>query len=269
MKEKMKHKYTLINSEMSYDLSHDYWNDEEFEENKVFNVMKNGYSNLEQSQHLLDVYEQFLTLTYNELASDKKDFKNCNIISVGAGIGWLEAWWLKDIGFKNLSLMDFSKHRIHKIAPELFRHYDIRGNVNFIHGSMENFNFDENSIDICIMIQAFHHYDQPLDMLRRLKKVLKSGGVVIIAGEPDFTNWDYFIQSIKHFVKYILNYKNYRRLHHIFPGWQDLFPPDIIKGDIHYSQKEYIHFFERAGFNKYITTFDKAKRIKGMVLVNA
>lgn len=253
---------------MNKDLSHEYWNAEELEENKVFNVIKNGYERLENSPHLIEVYEQFLKLTNHQSIKEYQDCKGMNIISVGSGIGWLEAWWLKDKDFDTLSLIYYSKHRIHKISPELFKYYNVNGNVNFINGSMQNFTFDDHSVDICIMIQAFHHYDQPLDMLRRLKKILKPGGIVIIAGEPDFTNGDYFIRSIKHFAKYVLNYKGYRDLHHIFPGWQDLFPPDMVKGDIHYSLKEYVHFFRRAGFDQYTITYDKPSRLKGMILVN-
>jgi ubiquinone/menaquinone biosynthesis C-methylase UbiE len=261
----MKKNYVLIDNKINKDLSHDYWNSEELEENKVFNILKNGYKGLENSPHLIEVYKQFLSLTNNNLV---KNFKDKNIVSIGSGIGWLEAWWLKDKDFSSLSLMDYSKHRIHKLAPNLFNHYDINGTVNFINGSMENFSFKEQSVDICIMIQAFHHYDQPLDMLRRLKTILKPGGVVIIAGEPDFTNSDYFIRSIKHFAKYFLNYNGYRKLHHIFPGWQDLFPPDMSKGDIHYSIKEYVHFFKRAGFENFTITYNKSSRLKGMTLVN-
>lgn len=264
----MRQEYTLIDCEMNKDLSHKYWNSEELEENKVFNVIKNGYEGLEKSQHLRKVYNQFLTLTDHEIIHKFKECKELHIISVGSGVGWLEAWWLQGKAFANASLMDYSKHRIHKIAPELFKHYNIQGKVNFIYGSMESFDFDYHSVDICILIQAFHHYDQPLAMLRRLKKTLKPGGVIIIAGEPDFTNRDYFIRSFKHFAKYIFNYKGYRKMHHIFPGWQDLFPPDMVKGDIHYSLKEYIHFFQRAGFSNYVISYDKPSRLKGMILVN-
>ena len=66
--------YTIIDCEMNKDLSHKYWNSEELEENKVFNVIKNGYEGLEKSQHLRKVYNQFITLTDHEII---RKFKEC------------------------------------------------------------------------------------------------------------------------------------------------------------------------------------------------
>ena len=86
----MSKKYTLINSDLKKDLSHEYWNAEELEENKVFNVINHGYERLEQSQHLRKVYDQFITLTEHEMICSFKECKDLNVISVGSGIGWLE-----------------------------------------------------------------------------------------------------------------------------------------------------------------------------------
>lgn len=82
---------------------------------------------------------------------------------------------------------------------------------------------EQKSQDIILLSQAFHHTNEPIRLLNEIKKVLKCDGVVIIICEH-YYNWK--IQSkqiIKHFIKYIINYKNYRDINVCYPQYQAMF----------------------------------------------
>ena len=97
---------------------------------------------------------------------------------------------------------------------------------------------------------AFHHIDEPIRLLRTINERLLKKSYIIIVGEHYFTMYDYHKRAIKHFVKYLTNYLDYRKMHHFYPSWQDLFPPDFEKGDIHWSLSEYNFIFKKSGFQK-------------------
>ena len=53
-------------------------------------------------------------------------------------------------------------------------------NTEFIVGDCENLPFEENSFDIVINSQSFHHYPNPQDFFNSVYKVLKPGGKLIL-----------------------------------------------------------------------------------------
>jgi len=53
-------------------------------------------------------------------------------------------------------------------------------NVEFVVGDCENLPFEENSFDIIINSQSFHHYPNPQDFFNSVYKVLKPGGKLIL-----------------------------------------------------------------------------------------
>ena len=59
------------------------------------------------------------------------------------------------------------------------------------------------------------------------------------------------IRTAKHFIKYLINHRNYRSNHLFFPAYNELYPPSIMnndtKGDIHYSKFDYEYLFKEGG----------------------
>ncbi|ORX85171.1 methylase [Anaeromyces robustus] len=53
-------------------------------------------------------------------------------------------------------------------------------NTEFIVGDCENLPFNENSFDIVINSQSFHHYPSPQDFFNSVYKVLKPNGILIL-----------------------------------------------------------------------------------------
>ena len=52
--------------------------------------------------------------------------------------------------------------------------------VNWVVGDCENLPFDENSFDVVICSNSFHHYPNPQAFFNSAKKVLKPGGRLIL-----------------------------------------------------------------------------------------
>lgn len=243
-------------------VSSEYWNDEDKERDKAFNVIDLGFEKIEGSDKYSALLDQLVTLTekYNIKTDDAK------ILSVASGTCWLESQWLKDRPFESLSCVDFSKHRIHKLAPYTMEHYGLDDNIKFLHGSV--FDLDEKGerYDIVLLSQAFHHIEEPIRLLRYLNGLLAEGGVIMIIGEHYYSNYEYHKRAIKHFIKYLINWKGYRDLRNFYPGWQDLFPPDFEKGDIHWSSSEYDFIFRKSGFFLYRRDVHASKLFQSYVL---
>ena len=220
-----------------------YWNDKEEEKNKAFNIKDFGFEKIESEYAYVSLYDQLKTL----IKKYSVQTKGSEILSVASGTCWLEGRWLKDTHFKRLSCIDFSKHRIHEIAPLSMMHYGIKKNVRYLHGSIFDLNERNTKYDIILLSQAFHHIDEPIALMRYLKKILSKKGIIIIIGEQYYTQFEYHKRALKHVFKYILNWKDCRRLQNFYPEWQDLFRPDFVKGDIHWSRSAYDFIFKKAG----------------------
>jgi len=228
-------------------VSSEYWNDEAKERDKAFNVIDLGFDKIESSSKYSSLLDQLVTLT------DKYGIRSdgSKILSVASGTCWLESQWLKERSFESLSCVDISKHRIHKLAPYTMEHYGIDGDVRFLHGSVFDLDDEAGTYDIVLLSQAFHHIEEPIRLLRYLNGLLSEGGVIVIIGEHYYSNFEYHKRAIKHFIKYLINWKGYRNLRNFYPGWQDLFQPDYEKGDIHWSLAEYDFLFKKSGLLSY------------------
>jgi len=239
-----------------------YWNNEDLEKGKAFNVIDLGFDKIEGSRK----YQQLLDQIEGLVAQYKIAIENSNILSVASGTCWVESQWLKNKQFNTLRSIDISQHRIHKLAPFTMEHYGVEGDIGFLHGSIFDLNADENRYDIIFLSQAFHHIEEPIRLLRFLKQLLSENGVILIVGEHYYTRLDYHKRALKHFVKYLLNRKGYRRLKQFYPSRQDLFPPDYDKGDIHWSPSEYDFIFRKSGLEKYFHDVHHSNRYHSYVL---
>jgi|APSaa5957512535_1039671.scaffolds.fasta_scaffold91290_1 ubiquinone/menaquinone biosynthesis C-methylase UbiE len=248
---------TLVDRESSK-----YWNDETLEKNKAFNVIDLGFDKIEASDKYKALLDSMIQINHKHGIK----IKNAKILSIASGSCWVESQLFKDSHFKSLTNVDISQHRIHKLAPFTMDHYGVHGDVSFLHGSVFDMDVLEGEFDIILMSQAFHHMEEPIRLLRSLKKMLTKGGCIIIAGEHFYTNYEYHKRAIKHFVKYLINWKNYRKLRNFYPSWQDLFQPDYDKGDIHWSSSEYEFLFRKAGFFRYHHDVHSSRLFQSFIL---
>jgi ubiquinone/menaquinone biosynthesis C-methylase UbiE len=239
-----------------------YWNDESIEKDKVFNVIDLGFDKIEASIK----YKTLIDSINKVIAKHEIKTKEARVLSLASGSCWVESQIFNRNDFKNLTNLDLSQHRIHKLAPFTMNHYGINKNVNFIHGSVFDMDESEKKYDIIFMSQAFHHIDEPIRLLRFLKKMLSKDGYIVIVGEHFFPSYLYHKQAIKHFIKYIINWRDYRKLKNFYPAWQDLFQPDYDKGDIHWSLSEYNFIFNKSGFKTYHQEIHSSKIFQSFVI---
>ncbi len=243
------------------DPSFGYWNDSDKESTKAFNV-EIGFKKLESSTHLTDVHKQLnLCIDSSSISEDQQ-----TILSLGSGTCWLESWWLKNKQPSHLTAVDFSKHRIHKLAPLTLKHYGHNYPVELIRGDFLNLGLEKNSFDIILLSQAFHHSQSPIELLEEINRMAKNGAKILIIGEHYFNLFDHLKQAIKHFIKLAINYKNYRKDRSFFPKYSDLFPPHLEQGDKHYSKAEYMEMFEKAGKYHIEHIINKKEKIQAYVL---
>lgn len=239
-----------------------YWNDRQAERAKVFDVTDGDYSKLEESEHLNQIFKQVHDMTQAESIF----FDSRAILSLASGTCWLEGRLFNN---KNVSLIavDFSLHRIHEIAPKTLAWYGIRPNqVALVHGSMLDLKISNETQDIVLLSQAFHHTNEPISLLREIRRVLKDDGAVVIVGEHFYNKSVRAKRALKHLMKYILNHRgDYRNIHSLLPDYQTLFPSGGQKGDVHYSMAEYDAMFSEAGF-RYKRYVNSEKTLQGFVL---
>jgi len=70
-------------------------------------------------------------------------------------------------------------------------------NVEFIVGDCENLPFEENSFDIVINSQSFHHYPNPQNFFNSVYKILKPGGKLILRDNTGNGAFRFFINYIE------------------------------------------------------------------------
>src|SRR5208283_4134862 len=54
-------------------------------------------------------------------------------------------------------------------------------NATFVLGDVERMAFPENSFDIAVCRFAFHHFPRPANVLAEMRRVVRSGGKLVIA----------------------------------------------------------------------------------------
>lgn len=157
------------------ELAFDYWNNEEFENEKPYAFSADNISNLTSAVKDLGVYQQVDELI--SMFAENKDI--ISMASLGAGVCWEYIVYSNIDAIRRIDFVDFSKHRIHKIAPRVC---DACGcpskkDVNLIHGSYYDLHSDDESYDCITMCEALMMAEEPDRLLTEAKRVLRRGGV--------------------------------------------------------------------------------------------
>lgn len=242
-----------------------YWNDEEQEKSKEFNILDGNFNKMEQYIDALGLYKD-LEACVNSL---EKDF-NLTLQGVGVDLGAGNLWGASKLlsagkwDITKLYCLEYSKHRLLKIGPKVLEHYRISSDkVVLILGSFYDLKLKNSSVDFILLSAAFHHADDPDRLLNEIKRVLKPRGVVIIIGEHvcGLRNCVANICNnyLKHMAKFCLTRftpaaLQLRLFHKAFnmqtflPKFKTFFPPDIVLGDHLYTSREYKMIFSKHNF---------------------
>ena len=236
----------LNNNKNEIDNSFDYWNNESIEKNKLFYKLTDDFDKLKNDFKQNILSDEII----NIIKKHKINLKNKNILSIASGVCYVEARTLKDVNFNKLTCIDFSNHRITKLAPFVFHNFQLENkNIELISGDFNNYaNTKKENFDLVIMCQAFHHFSNPKEILEDVKDLLTPDGSIIIVGEPNHNKFYFFKQIIKNFIKYIINYKKFRSYFSISKIFFGAVLVDTIKGDHHWPIHMYKYFFKRNNF---------------------
>lgn len=224
------------------DKTQKYWLDKKLEEKKPF---------------ISSIWEQEKkNPKYREIVKSAKKLFPSNqietVLSLACGSCWLESELLANCDIKEFVGVDFSSERFEAAKNNLESLKKNRTDPENSKLRLELIQSDvydlkiEKKFDLIIMVQAFHHFDSPIFLLKKLHNMLNDGGHIIIVGEHNYSTMQTISRLIKHTFKYIVNYKNYRNRVHWLPGYNVLYPPCLIKGDNHYSDHEYHIFAHRS-----------------------
>jgi ubiquinone/menaquinone biosynthesis C-methylase UbiE len=242
--------YWISDQENEEIFSSKYWNDEEEEAKKEWYIL-NGNSHklisyLKEKSTLFDEYESVI-----RFAEDK----NCQVkgygVDIAAGVCWTTALLSRNDMVEKIYAVELSKHRLLRVAPAVFELFNAsKSKIIRILGSFYSLKFSDESIDFCLMSQAFHHASETVKMLAEVRRVLKPNGFILIIGETPISNLKYFRAFVKNFIKMSMPLPRFRStvIYKFLPSIQDLFPANATTGDHHYHILDYYRIFHENGF---------------------
>lgn len=109
-------------------------------------------------------------------AMDEMGLKEGSVVAdIGAGGGWFSMLAAKRVGEKGTVYAE-------EINPDYTRFIENRAknmgftNVKTILGSLDDPKLPENKLDAALILNAYHEFEQPLSMLRKVFVALKPGG---------------------------------------------------------------------------------------------
>lgn len=234
----------------------DYWNDEEIEAFKPWNILDGDFTKLE--LHLeslglnrdLDTCVRVLDTQFSRRVSGVG-------IDLAAGNLWAAPYLLGLPNVHQLFALEFSRHRLLKLGPALLDHYQVTADrITLVLGSFYDLQLDNASIDFVFMSSAFHHADNPSRLLREISRVLKRTGVVIIIGEQIV---DVRKERLKHAIKFVVSkttpsilqlnlFGKLLSANSLIKSEAEILKADPILGDQLYTDAEYASMFSTHGF---------------------
>lgn len=227
----------LSDKELELIYTSSYWNDIEKEKKKEWWIEDGNY---DRCLKYLDSSK--LMFEYQQAEEFVKNFsrESIKVVDLASGIGWTSALLSKLSNVEEVHAVEISKHRL----SILFEHSIkmLNGNESKISRYLGNFydlKFQQSSIDIIFMSQAFHHANKPLNLLIECDRILKRDGRIIIVGE-------HFIGTKAIIKKFMITLIKTRKF---ITNFYQLFPPDQELGDHYYRQSDYYFMFRSMGYD--------------------
>ena len=227
-----------------------YWNDEEKEHEKAYDIQGERPEKLwRYLRYETTFYDQYEAVV--RLACELGHRIQGTGIDVAAGVCWTSALLSKIESVDTLYAIDISRHRLFELAPLVMKAFEAES-VKIIRafGSFYEIRLPDASVDFCMMCQAFHHADDPRHLLRELHRVLKPGAPALVIGETPVYPIQLLKKRIKNVIKMVLPRSFYasKPVFRFWPSFEDLYPPDLQAGDYYYRIDDYPRIFEDCGF---------------------
>jgi ubiquinone/menaquinone biosynthesis C-methylase UbiE len=213
-----------------------YWNDIEEEKKKQWWILDGDY------QKCLDYLRSSGFLSEFEYAKEyvSLDRKGLlKVVDLAAGIGWISALLSRLSNVGEVHAVEISKHRLSFLFERCVKLFEgDEEKISRYLGSFYDLKFDDRSMDIIFLSQAFHHAEKPLALSTECDRVLSPGGRIILIGEHYITG----IQVIRKFMSFLI------RRRKIITNFYELFPSDEKTGDHYYRVSDYYFIFKSLGY---------------------
>ncbi|MDD5091457.1 MAG: class I SAM-dependent methyltransferase [Candidatus Wallbacteria bacterium] len=242
----------LDEQELAASASSEYWNDTMIEQGKDWWCEKGS-----DGSRLMDFLEQsgFLQQFRHLLQVGRREgLVQGHILDAAAGVCWTSALLSREPQVEQVEAMDFSRHRIELIAPNIFELFRADpGKIRRVIGSFYHVARPDGFYDLIVLCQAFHHAEQPELLLNECSRVLKPGGVLLLACEPYIPLWRYAGKTVLTALKKgrIMNFS-------------ELYPADAVTGDQNYLSRDYRLMLRMHGFNIVYFQKDCRHRMLGL-----
>ena len=111
--------------------------------------------------------------------------ENIRFLDIGCGAGWAVGEVARLVDDKGLFYgVDLSPKMIAKAQSK----FSGKGNFHFIQANAESIPLDDDTFDIIICTNSFHHYLHPDKALKEMYRLLRKGGKIYIL-DPTADNW--------------------------------------------------------------------------------
>jgi SAM-dependent methyltransferase len=131
---------------------------------------------LDQNTHLVDAVRAF---DWAALCPAR-----ATVLDLGCGSGWLAGLLTREPAVERVIAWDSSRHLLDAVLPATVALVggDL-GRVERVCGDFLPLLLEDASIDVIAMSSAFHHSDRPGPLLDEMRRVLRPGGVAVLANE--------------------------------------------------------------------------------------
>lgn len=227
-----------------------YWNDENEEKRKEFDI-RDGHA--EKLESYLKKETTYWKEFHDVLSLAGKAGRPIGGVGVdiAAGVCWTTALLSRVPAVERIYAVDISFHRLQKLAPLVGAMFDwVPAKVVRVLGSFYHLRLPDQSVDFVFMSQAFHHADHPQTLLKELRRVLREEGLLLVIGESPVRGGKIVWRGLKNAVKRLLPARFYGTppVRKWFPAFHELFPPDAVLGDRHYRPGDYRKLLGEEGF---------------------
>ena len=159
---------------------------------------------------------------YPKVLKELKNKKFNDVLDCGCGTGPMIEILCEKYSDKQYTGLDLTPEMIKKAKEKNLP------NSNFVVGDCEKLPFEDESFDVIICTNSFHHYPNPQDFLDNTYRVLRKGGRLILR---DYTSSDLIVWLMNHIEL---------PLAHL-----------VGHGDVKiYKKEEYREMLKKAGFRK-------------------
>ena len=126
---------------------------------------------------------------YPPILEELKKIEFNDLLDVGCGTGPMIELLTEEYPDRHYVGMD--------LTPKMIEVANAKGlkNAEFIVGDSENMPFENESFDVLICANSFHHYPDPQEFFNEVKRVLRPNGVLVLR---DYTSYPFVIWLMNH-----------------------------------------------------------------------